>query len=62
MASDHYVVDSYTENCGCKKCDTYAEITVYDCGCVRVEIYNDTKRCVECTDFSAKRYTAPACR
>ncbi|MCX6351028.1 MAG: hypothetical protein NTX03_04100 [Bacteroidetes bacterium] len=55
-------IKSWTEKCGCRKCDTYAVFTKYDCGCIRVEIYNDSKRCAECTDFSGKRYTAPGCR
>jgi len=42
-------------DCGCRKCGTWAEITRYDCGCVRVEIYNDRNPCAECTDFSGKR-------
>lgn len=45
----------YNEDCGCRRCNTWAEITEYDCGCVTVEIYNNRDPCDECTDFSGKR-------
>lgn len=54
--SDKEIKDEYTEDCGCRKCDTYADITEYECGCVEVRIYNDRDPCDECTDFSGKRY------
>ncbi len=50
-----YVISKRTEDCGCRRCDTYATITEWSCGCVEVEIYQDSKRCDECTDFAAKR-------
>ena len=60
--ADPKVVDTWTEECGCRKCDTYAEFTEYSCGCIRVEIFNDSERCEQCNDFSSRRYTAPGCR
>ncbi len=56
------VIERWTEKCGCKKCNTYAEFFKYDCGCIRVDIYNDGNRCAQCTNFSKKRYIAPRCR
>lgn len=49
------VIERYKEDCGCRKCSTWAEITEYECGCVTVEIFEDTSPCEECTDFSGKR-------
>lgn len=43
------------EDCGCRKCSTWAEITEYYCGCVTVEIFDNRNPCDECTDFSGKR-------
>lgn len=49
------VVHDTKEDCGCGTCSTWADISEYSCGCVTVEIYNDSDRCDECTDFSGKR-------
>ena len=49
------IKSSYKEDCGCGRCSTWAEITEYDCDCVKVEIFNDSDPCDECTNFSAKR-------
>ena len=55
MARNHSVKDTWTKECGCRKCDTYAEFTEYYCGRIEVDIVNDTEPCDECTDFSGKR-------
>jgi hypothetical protein len=42
--------------CECKHgCETYAHVMEHDCGCVTVEIYRDSERGQDCTDFSAMR-------
>lgn len=45
----------YDEDCGCRKCSTWVTITEYYCGCVTVDIHQDSNPCDECTDFSGKR-------
>jgi hypothetical protein len=40
------------EDCGCRKCSTWATITEYECGCVEVDVHLDRSPCDECTDFS----------
>jgi hypothetical protein len=62
VSDNHKAKEQYTKDCGCRKCGTYADITVYYCGCVEVVIYNDRNPCDECTDFSGKRRTAHSCR
>jgi hypothetical protein len=62
MSSEHQIKEQYTENCRCRKCGTYAKITEYYCGCVKVEIYNAQEPCSDCTNFSGRRYTAYNCR
>lgn len=62
MSSNKKVINEYTEDCRCRKCSTYATITEYECGCVKVKIYNDKAPCADCTNFSAMRYTASQCR
>lgn len=49
------ITDQYDKDCGCKKCSTWATCRKYSCGCVTVEIHEDSKRCDECTDFSGKK-------
>ena len=49
------VTDSRTDDCGCRRCSTYAKIKEWSCGCVEVDIYNDADPCDECTDFSGMR-------
>ncbi|HZV69739.1 MAG TPA: hypothetical protein VFG10_09350 [Saprospiraceae bacterium] len=45
----------YNEDCGCRKCSTWATIAEYTCGCVTVNVHQDTSPCDECTDFSGRR-------
>ena len=47
----------YNEDCGCRRCSTWATITKFECGCVDVDIHNDTDPCDECTDFSGMNNT-----
>lgn len=56
------VVSKERVHCACRDCGTSAVVTHYNCGCMRVEIINDRRRCSACTNFSAMRYTAPSCR
>jgi hypothetical protein len=44
------------EICGCRRCSTWAHITEWACGCVKVTVHNDHNPCAECTDFSGKRH------
>jgi hypothetical protein len=62
MSTNKKIKNKYTKDCGCKRCDTYAVITEFECGCVKVEIYNDKAPTAECTNFSKLRYTASSCR
>jgi hypothetical protein len=45
----------YDQDCGCRRCGTWAHIEEYGCGCMRVDIHNDSDPCDECTDFSGMR-------
>jgi hypothetical protein len=47
--------NSYTEECGCRRCSTSATFTEYDCRCVTVEIHDDDDPCDECSRFSSRR-------
>ena len=61
MQSKHLIKDIYTEECSCKKCDVYAEITEFHCGCVDVQIFNESTKSDKCIDFSVNRYIATVC-
>ena len=49
------VTDRKTEDCRCNQCGTYAKITEWSCGCVEVDIHNNSDPCSDCTDFSGMR-------
>lgn len=50
------VIKKYDEDCACEPdCPTSATITEWSCGCVEVEIHNDTPQCTGCSDFSGMR-------
>ncbi len=49
------ITRQYDEDCGCRKCSTWATITEYSCGCVTVDIHQDSNPCDECTDFTGKK-------
>ena len=50
------VVDRRRQDCRCKHgCPTHAIITKYECGCVDVEIFNDSTRGSDCSNFSGMR-------
>ena len=49
------IVRDYKENCGCRRCGTWAHISEFACNCVKVTVYNDRDPCDECTNFSRRR-------
>lgn len=50
------IVSEREESCRCKHgCVTAARIIKWSCGCVKVEIHNDSPRGRDCTNFSAMR-------
>lgn len=53
------IISNEVESCDCKSegCPTRARIIEWDCGCVKVIIYNDTAPCSGCSDFSNLRET-----
>ncbi len=50
-----HVKDRRTEDCRCNRCSTYSKIIEWSCGCVEVDIYNNSDPCDDCTDFSGMR-------
>jgi hypothetical protein len=42
------------QQCDCKKCITYAEITEFACGCITVKVFNKAEPSDECTHFNEK--------
>lgn len=56
------LINKETVRCACRQCGTSAILERYDCGCVRVQIINDSRRGSTCTNFSGMKYTAPGCR
>ena len=48
------IVTRKYQGCKCqhKGCKTGAVVTKWTCGCVTVDVKNNTKRCSHCTDFS----------
>ena len=50
------IVNTYTAGCSCgPDCPTTADVTVWSCGCVGVEIQNDSSKCGGCSDFTGMR-------
>ncbi len=41
-------------DCRCGSCPTSATITTYDCGCVTVELHDETSPCEDCSNLSGE--------
>jgi len=49
-----YIVSTKEKDCECSSgnCPTSATITKFSCGCVRVDVHNDTDPCPDCSRLS----------
>ena len=50
-----HITDTETKSCRCNDCDTSAKITTWSCGCVEVDICNNSDPCSDCSNFSDLR-------
>jgi hypothetical protein len=49
------IIQRIKQQCGSKKCTTYAEITEYACGCITVTLFNESQLCEESQHVTKKR-------